>query len=96
VKQPPTDTYYVNVTLSAGTSAGTVSYAGTGFSCSGALALTQVKSQQLFLTQGIIQGRSNCENGQVTITMTSPGKILFSFRSSSGPIAAGTLIRQAR
>jgi hypothetical protein len=95
VKQPPTDTYYVNVTFSAGTSPGTVSYAGTGFSCSGALRLTQVMSQQLFLTQGIIQGRSNCENGQVTITLTSPGKIMFSFRSS-GPVAAGTLTRQAR
>jgi hypothetical protein len=94
VRQPPTDTYYVNVTFSAGTSAGTVSYAGTGFSCSGALTLTQVNSQQLMLNQGIIQGQSNCENGQVTITLTSPGKIMFSFRSN-GPVASGTLIRQA-
>jgi hypothetical protein len=95
VRQPPTDTYYVNVTFSAGTSAGTVSYAGTGFSCSGALTLTQVNSQQLTLNQGIIHGQSNCENGQVTITLTSAGKIMFSFRSN-GPVASGTLIRQAR
>jgi eukaryotic-like serine/threonine-protein kinase len=94
VQQPPSDTYYVNVTLSAGTSAGTVSYAGAGFSCSGALTLTQVNSQQLLLSQGIILGQSNCENGQVTITLTSPGKIMFSFHSN-GPAAAGTLIRQA-
>jgi eukaryotic-like serine/threonine-protein kinase len=94
VRQPPTDTYYVNVTLSTGTATGTVSYAGAGFSCSGALTLTQVNSRQLTLDQGIIQGQSNCENGQVTVTLTRPGKIMFSFRSS-GPVAAGTLIRQA-
>jgi hypothetical protein len=94
VRQPPTDTYYVNVTLSSGTSAGTVSYAGTGFSCSGALTLTQVNSQQLKLNQGIIRGQSNCENGQVTITLTGAGKIMFSFRSN-GPVASGTLTRQA-
>ena len=39
VTQPPTDTYYVSVTFSTGASAGTVSYAATGFSCSGALTL---------------------------------------------------------
>jgi len=94
VRQPPTDTYYVNVTFTSGTSAGTVSYAGTGFSCSGTLTLTQVKGQQLTLSQGIIQGQSNCENGQVTVTLTGPGKIMFSFRSN-GPVAAGTLTRQA-
>ena len=94
VRQPPTDTYYVNVTLSGGTSAGTVSYAGTGFSCSGALILTQATSQQLILNQGIIQGQSNCENGQVTITLAGGGKITFSFRSN-GPVASGTLIKQA-
>ena len=94
VRQPPTDTYYVNITLSAGTSGGAVSYAGTGFSCSGALTVTQATSQQLILSQGILQGQSNCANGQVTITLTGPGKIMFSFRSN-GPIASGTLIRQA-
>lgn len=94
VRQPPTDTYYVNVTFSAGTSAGTVSYAGTGFSCSGALTLTRVNSHQLTLNQGIIHGQSNCENGQVTITLTGAGKIMFSFRSN-GPVASGTLTRQA-
>jgi len=96
VRQPPTDTYYVNVTFSAGSSGGTVSYAGTGFSCSGALTVNQVKSQQqMVLSQGIIQGQSNCENGQVTITLTAPGKIMFSFHSN-GPIAAGMLTRQAK
>jgi len=94
VRQPPTDTYYVNVTLSAGTSPGTVSYAATGFSCSGSLTLTQAKPQQLLLRQGIIQGQSNCENGQVTITLTSSSKIFFSFHSN-GPTASGSLTRQA-
>jgi eukaryotic-like serine/threonine-protein kinase len=94
VRQPPSDTYYVNVTFSTGTSAGTVSYAGTGFSCSGALTLTQATSEQLILSQGIIHGQSSCENGQVTITLTGSGKVIFSFRSN-GPVASGTLTRQA-
>jgi eukaryotic-like serine/threonine-protein kinase len=97
VTQPPTDTYYVSVTFAAGTSAGTVSYAATGFSCSGALTLAQATPQKLFLNQGITQGQSNCENGLVTITLTSATKISFSFRNpgpADGPVASGTLTRE--
>ncbi len=93
VTQPPTDTFNVTVTFTAGAAAGTVSYAGTNFSCSGALALTQVSTRRLIASQGIIQGQSKCENGQVTITLTSTNKIWFSFHSN-GPIASGTLARQ--
>jgi hypothetical protein len=97
VTQPPTDAYYVSVTFAAGKSAGTVSYAATSFSCSGALTLAQATPQKLLLTQGIIQGQSKCENGLVTITLTSADKIRFSFRNpgpATGPVAAGTLTRQ--
>ncbi len=92
VKQPPTDTYDVSVTFAAGTTSGTVSYAGPDFSCSGALNLMKATARKLTMSQGIIQGQSNCENGQVTIMLTGPDTIWFSFRSS-GPIAAGALTR---
>jgi hypothetical protein len=93
VTQPPTDTYNVTVTFAAGATAGTISYSGTNFSCSGALTLTQATTRRLIVNQGIIQGQSKCENGPVTITLTSTNKIWFSFHSN-GPIASGTLARQ--
>jgi hypothetical protein len=92
VRQPPTDTYNVSVSFAAGAASGTISYSGTDFSCSGALNLTAATPTRLTLSQGIIQGQSNCENGQVTITLMSAGSIYFSFHSD-GPIAAGTLSR---
>ncbi len=95
VTQPPTDTYHVSVTLAAGTAAGTISYSGTGFSCSGALTLTSASPRKLLMRQGIINGQSKCENGKVTITLTGTNKIWFSFHSS-GPIASGSLARSSR
>jgi hypothetical protein len=94
VTQPPTDTYNVSVTLATGATAGTVSYSGTGFSCSGALTLTRATTRKLVLSQGIIRGQSDCENGQVTITLTRTNKIWFSFHST-GPIASGGLARSS-
>jgi hypothetical protein len=93
VTQPPTDTYNVTVTFATGTSAGTISYAGSNFSCSGALTLTKATAGKLVVSQAISQGRSDCENGSATITVTSADKIWFSFHSN-GPIASGTLARQ--
>jgi hypothetical protein len=90
VKQPPTDTYNVSVELAAGATSGTISYSATGFSCSGALNLTAESSQKLTMSQGILQG--GCENGQVTMTLTSSSTLWFSF-SSNGPSANGTLTR---
>ena len=52
-----------------------------------------MSTRKLIASQGIIQGQSKCENGQVTITLTSTNKIWFSFHSN-GPIASGTLARQ--
>jgi serine/threonine protein kinase len=94
VTQPPTDTYDVSVTFAAGTPAGSISYSGTDFSCSGALTLTTATASKLTMSQGIIQGQSNCENGQVTITLTGTNKIWFSFHST-GPIASGALTRRS-
>ncbi len=93
VTQPPTDTYNVTVTFATGTSAGTISYTGSNFSCSGALTLTQATTGKLVVSQVISQGKSECENGSATITVTSADKIWFSFHSN-GPIASGTLARQ--
>jgi len=47
----------------------------------------------LTLSQVIIHGRSQCENGQVTIMLTGTNAIRFSFHSS-GPVASGTLSRR--
>jgi hypothetical protein len=91
VTQPPTDTYNVKVTFAAGKAAGTISYAGTDFRCSGTLTLTQETARKMVATQGIIQGK--CENGQATITLSSASKIWFSFHST-GPLASGTLAHQ--
>jgi len=90
VRQPPTDTYDVTVTLATGTTSGTVSYSGTNFSCSGTLTLTAATASELSLSQGIVHGQSDCENGRVTIRLSSAGSVWFSFRSD-GPTAAGRL-----
>jgi eukaryotic-like serine/threonine-protein kinase len=93
VRQPPNDTYHVGVGLTSGGTSGTISYSGTSFSCSGALNVTSATSTVLTLSQVIIHGRSQCENGQVTITLARTNVIRFSFRSS-GPVASGTLSRR--
>jgi hypothetical protein len=92
VKQPPTDTYNVSVVLKAGATSGTISYSGTDFSCSGALNLTTATTKRLALSQGILEGQSKCENGQVTIALTGTDTVWFRFRSA-GPVASGTLTR---
>ncbi len=92
VRQPPTDTYNVAVAFAAGAASGTVSYSGTGLSCSGALTVTAAAAARMVLTQGIITGQSKCGNGRVTITLAGPRSLRFSFHGS-GPVAAGTLTR---
>jgi eukaryotic-like serine/threonine-protein kinase len=93
VTQPPADTYSVTVKFATGTTAGTISYTGPNFSCSGALTLTKADTGKLVVSQDISQSQSDCENGSATITVTSADKIWFSFYSN-GPIASGTLARQ--
>ncbi len=90
VRQPPTDTYHVSVTLKAHSAQGTVSYSGTGFGCSGILTLQHATSTKLTMNQNVTTG--TCENGNVTISVTSASSVWFSFRSA-GPIAAGKLTR---
>jgi len=91
VRQPPTDTYAVIVTLSTAASAGTVSYSATGLRCSGALRLTQTAPRQLIMSQHILKG--SCENGHVTITLAKSGSILFNFHSNGTVVASGRLRR---
>ena len=93
VRQPPTDTYHVSIGLTGGATSGTISYSGTSFSCSGALNVTNATPTVLTLSQVIIHGRSQCENGHVTITLTGTNAIRFSFHSG-GPMASGTLSRR--
>jgi len=90
VKQPPTDTYNVRVTLRSGATSGSVSYTGSDFSCSGTLQLLTASTQKLTFSQGITQGQ--CENGTVTFSRTGSSSVWFRFRSS-GPVASGTLDR---
>jgi hypothetical protein len=93
VVQPPTDTYDVSVDLRAGATTGKIHYSGTGLDCTGQLTVLTATSQQLTMSQGIIEGQSTCENGDVTIVLNSSGKsIRFTFHSA-GPTAAGTLSR---
>ena len=91
VKQLPTDTYNVRVTLTAGKSSGSIRYSGVGFSCSGMLDLVNETATELTLNQGITHGK--CDNGQVTITQAGTDAIGFRF-TSSGPTASGTLDRR--
>ncbi|HKD89902.1 MAG TPA: hypothetical protein VKB62_15335 [Streptosporangiaceae bacterium] len=90
VRQPPTDTYNVSLTLAAGEKSGNIRYLGTGFSCSGALQVVSATATELTLNQGITHGK--CLNGQVTITRAEKNAVGFRF-SSKGPVAAGTLNR---
>jgi len=92
VRQPPTDIYSVTVSLTNGSSAGTVSYSGTDLGCSGALTLMTATSHKLTLHQGTLKGQSTCNGGTVTITRTGASTVLFVF-SGGGPTAEGTLIK---
>ncbi len=91
VSQPPTD-FVVTITLTAGTSAGTVSYSGADLSCSGTLSLAAATGHKLTLHQGIVKGQSTCFGGTVNLTLTGASSVWFSFHGS-GPAATGTLIK---
>lgn len=91
VRQLPIDTYHVTVGLASGATSGTIRYTGSA-TCSGALNVVKATQTVLTLNQGITRGK--CEDGQVTITLTSTNTIRFSFGSSAGPPAQGTLTRR--
>ncbi len=91
VSQPPTD-FVVTITLTQGTSAGTVSYSGADLSCSGTLSLATATGRKLTLHQGIVKGQSTCFGGTVNLTLTGASSVWFSFHGS-GPAATGTLVK---
>jgi hypothetical protein len=91
VTQPPTDTYNVTVTFTAGQPTGTISYTGSDFTCSGDLSVTAQSASKLTLSQGIVVGQKTCENGVVAITVNGTNSVFFDFQSS--PVASGTLTR---
>jgi hypothetical protein len=93
VRQATIDTYHVTVGFTNGATSGTISYSGASFTCSGALNLMTATSTVLTLNQGIIHGQSKCEDGSVTITLTSTNTVRFNFRKDGGPVASGTLNR---
>lgn len=93
VRQPPIVTYHVSVDFKRGATAGTISYSGTTFTCSGALNLLTATPTVLTLSQGIIHGQSKCANGQVTLRLTSTNTARFNFRNDGGSVASGTLNR---
>jgi serine/threonine protein kinase len=85
-----TDTYNAHVTLTAGSSSGTVRYSGTGISCRGQLAVVNATTSALTLDQGITHG--GCGNGTVTLTTAGTDALGFHF-SGGGQVATGTLNR---
>jgi serine/threonine protein kinase len=93
VRQASVDTYRVSVGFRRGATSGTISYSGAKLNCSGALNLMTASPTVLTLSQGIIQGRSKCENGSVTMTLTSTNSVRFDFRNDGGPPVSGTLSR---
>lgn len=89
VTQPDNSRYNVTVSLTEGTTVGSISYSGSNLSCDGVLRLTSKTAKQLTLTQSVSTGP--CLSGTVTLTADGSGSLQFSFSSSSGPNASGTL-----
>lgn len=85
----PGSSYNVTVSLTEGTTVGSISYSGGNLSCAGVLRLTSKKAKQLTLSQSVSTGP--CLSGTVTLTENGSGSLQFSFNSSSGPNASGTL-----
>jgi hypothetical protein len=86
--QPPSDTYHVTVTLSAGQSSGLISYAGAGATCSGVLTPTSVSPTKMIMKLGTAQ--KGCANSTVTISLSRPNTVTF---DEGNPAASGTLTR---
>jgi hypothetical protein len=81
----------VRVSLTAGTSAGTVSYPQLG--CSGRLLLVSVLAGTFTLEQGITKGQQSCDNGTVLLTPKGNSALAFKFRRSDAPSPAGVLAK---
>jgi eukaryotic-like serine/threonine-protein kinase len=83
----------VKITLTAGSSAGTISYAE--LKCSGRLQLVTATASTLTLNEGISTGQQNCTGGVVTLTKQAGQTLTFSFKRSNGPSPTGVLTKQS-
>jgi eukaryotic-like serine/threonine-protein kinase len=89
-QQLPAETYSASLTLTAGSSSGSVRYFGTDIHpvCHGQLQVVHATTSVLTLDQRITHG--GCSDGTVTLTTAGTGALAFRF-SGSGPAATGTL-----
>jgi hypothetical protein len=81
-----------DVKLKGNSPAGTITYSGTSFTCSGNLSLTAAAHQTYTMTQEIVAGV--CLNGVVTLKQEPNGTLRFHFKGASSLAATGTLTRQ--
>ena len=81
-----------DVRLGANSPAGTITYSGTSFTCSGNLTLQSSAAHVLVMNQQIVAGV--CLDGLVTLTQEPDGKLRFHFKGASSLAATGTLTRQ--
>jgi hypothetical protein len=94
VKQSnPDDVFSVQVTLVSGATGGPVRYSGMSFSCSGDLSLVSRLAGTLRLDQQIVQGRTECSDGVVTLSQGPANTLQFTFQGKQGPAATGTLAK---
>jgi hypothetical protein len=80
------------VKLNGSSPAGTISYSGTSFTCSGKLTLETSASRVLRMNQEIVAGV--CLDGVVTLTQQPDGSLKFNFKGASSLAATGILTRQ--
>jgi hypothetical protein len=83
----------VQMSLTPGTSGGTIHYSGTTtpVSCADALSLVSDLGSTLIMNQAVIRG---CEPGQVTLTPGPGNTLRYSFQGEGAPPATGTLNKQ--
>jgi eukaryotic-like serine/threonine-protein kinase len=83
--------YTAQITLTAGTPSGKITYSGGPVTCSGVLSLTSARSQVLVMHQEIDAGK--CNSGDITLTGESAGTLKFRFNDKTTAILSGTLTR---
>ena len=81
-----------DVRLGGNSPAGTITYSGTSFTCSGNLTLQSSAAHVLVMNQQIVAGV--CLDGLVTLTQEPDGTLRFHFKGASSLAATGTLTRQ--